>query len=286
MTGGQAVDDKAAEGLLSRTGFQVAGWIVLVTVLWSVELLAAMSTRDSLGGGKDDFRLVSEQVTSALAVLILIPLVLRWLRLFPVRRGAWPAAIVGHTAGSMLFAFGHHVLMILMRVPWYKLHGIDYLWRDPFFRNLVVEYQKDIKVYFGIVVVATAYQMYLRARPGPQAALPDRLVVQTGTADRILPLEKIEYLAAARNYVSVHADGREYIIRDTMNNLRRKLPGSRFIRTHRSFIVNVDRVREVRTADSQQQVVLDSGKTIPLSRGYRKGFRSLLSGGDSDDRLT
>lgn len=280
------MDKDDAEGLLSRTGFQAAGWIVLVTVLWTVELLAAMATRDQFGGGKDDFRMVSEQVTSALAVLILIPLALRWLRLFPIRRGAWASAIVGHTAGSMLFAFGHHVLMIVMRIPWYKLNGIDYLWRDPFLRNLVVEYQKDIKVYFGIIVVATAYQMYCRARPKRQAPLTDRLVVQTGTADRILPLDQIEYLAAARNYISVHAEGREYVVRDTMNNLWRKLPGTRFARTHRSFIVNVDKVRELRTSDSQQHVVLYSGKEIPLSRGYRDGFRSLLSGAGPDDRQT
>jgi len=278
------MEDNNAEGLLSRTGFQAAGWIVLVTVLWSVELLAAMSTRDAIGAGKDDFRLVSEQVTSAIAVLILLPFALRWLELFPLKRGAWPAAIVGHTAGSLLFALGHHVLMIVMRIPWYKLHGIDYLWREPFFRNLVVEYQKDIKVYFGILVVATAYQAYCRARPRPQPALTDRLVVQTGTADRILPLDLIDYLAAARNYVSVHAEGREYIVRDTMNRLWRKLPGTRFARTHRSFIVNVDKVREIRNSDSQQFVVLSSGKEIPLSRGYRDGFRSLLSGAGSDGR--
>jgi two-component system LytT family response regulator len=151
-------------------------------------------------------------------------------------------------------------------------------------RNLVVEYQKDIKVYFGIVVVATAYQFYCRARPKPQAAPTDRLVVQTGTAERILRLEQVEFLAAARNYVSVHAEGREYIVRETMNSLGRRLPGAQFVRTHRSFIVNVDKVREVRNVDSQLQVVLHSGQVIPLSRGYRDGFRSMLSGVRADDQ--
>jgi hypothetical protein len=277
-TEGQALEDRDAEGAVSRTWFQVTGWVVLVAVLWGVDLLSKMSERDQLGVGKDDFRLISEQVTSALAVLILIPFVLRWLRLFPLKRGAWAEAVVGHMAGSVLFAFGHHVLMIVIRVPWYKINGIDYLWRDPFLNNLIVEYQKDIKVYFGIVVVATAYQMYCRSRPGPQSALTDRLVVQTGTADRILMLDQIDYLEAARNYVSVHADGREYIVRETMSNLRKKLPGTQFARTHRSFIVNVDKVREIRSTDSQQYVVLSSGLEIPLSRGYREEFRSLLSG--------
>lgn len=273
-----------AERVVSRTWFQVAAWVALVAVLWGVDLLAKMSERDQLGVGKDDFRLISEQMTSALAVLIMIPFVLRWLRMFPLQRGAWAEAIVGHTAGSILFAFGHHTLMIVLRVPWYKFNGIDYLWRDPFLRNLIVEYQKDIKVYFGIVVIATAYQMYCRSRPVAQSVLTDRLVVQTGSADRILLLDQIEYLEAARNYVSVHADGREYVVRDTVSNLARKLPGAQFGRTHRSFIVNIDMVREIRSVDSQQYVVLSSGKSIPLSRGYRDAFRSLISGLDSGMR--
>lgn len=272
------MNDKATEGLLARTGFQAAGWVVLVTVLWGADLLVKMAERDQLGAGKDDFRLVSEQVTSALAVLVLVPFVLRWMRLFPLRRGAWAAAIVGHTAGSILFAFGHHVLMIVLRIPWYRLNGIDYLWRDPFLGNLIVEYQKDIKVYFGIVVVAAAYRMYCRSRPRAQPPLTDRLVVQTGTAERILALDQIDCLEAARNYVSVFAEGREFVVRDTMNRLAGRLPGSRFARTHRSYIVNVDRVREIRSTDSQQYVVLSTGREVPLSRGYRAAFRSLVSG--------
>lgn len=277
-SGGWKLGDQGTDRFILRTWFQVTGWILLVAVLWGVDLLAKMSERDQLGIGKDDFRLISEQVTSGLAVLILIPLVLRWLQVFPLQRGAWAGAVIGHTAGSILFAFGHHVAMIVMRVPWYKIHDIDYLWSDPFLGNLIVEYQKDVKVYFGIVVVATAYQLYCRTREKTQPALTDRLVVQTGTADRVLPLSQIDYLEAARNYVSVYADGREYVIRDTMGGLAGRLPGAQFARTHRRFIVNVDKVREIRTGDSQQYVLLSSGKEIPLSRGYRDAFRSLISG--------
>lgn len=276
MSGPEAGRERA------RWWTEAAGWVVIVSVLWGADLLAKMGERDQFGFGKDDFRLISEQVTSAMAVLIMIAFVVRWLKLFPLKRGAWVPAIIGHTAGSIIFAFGHQSLMIAMRIPWYELNGRHYVWREPFVNNLMVEYQKDIKVYLGIVLVASAYQLYRRSRATvPLPAPPeggDRLMVQTGSGRAVLRLDQIDYLEGARNYVSVHAEGREYIVRDTMTNLMAQLAGGRFARTHRSFIVNLDRVREIRAVDGKAQILLGSGQEVPLSRGYREEFEALVSG--------
>jgi two-component system LytT family response regulator len=78
-------------------------------------------------------------------------------------------------------------------------------------------------------------------------------------------LGDIDYLEAARNYIAVHAGGREYIIRDTMTNVSRRLSGGTFARTHRSFIVNIDKIKEIRTVDTGQRIVLTSGEDVPLS---------------------
>jgi hypothetical protein len=297
-----------------------AGWIVVVTVLWGADLLVKMSERDAAGFGKDDFRLISEQVTSAVAVLIMIPLVLRWLRMFPLRRDAWAAAVVGHTVGSIFFAFGHHSLMIAMRIPWYAFNGLNYVWREHFVSNLVVEYQKDIKIYAGILLVATAGSLYRRSRPsksplpgGPTAPDPrrdelsagpvpapatapraedaagptperflaasgGRLLVQTGKGNSVVRYEDIECLEAARNYVTVHAAGGEYVVRETMSKLMDRLSGGPFARTHRSYIVNIDQIEEIRPVDSRQCIRLKSGREIPLSRGYRDAFTEFLTG--------
>ena len=253
---------------------EAGGWLSIVVVLWGVDLLAKFAERDQMGFGKDDFRLVSEQVTSGLAVLVMIPFVLRWLSQFPLRRDAWVPAAIGHTAGTVLFAFGHQALMIAMRIPWYAMNGIDYIWREPFVDNLIVEYQKDIKVYFGIVVIATAWRFYLDRQPGRDGG--GRLVVQTGQGMTVLRHDRIEYLEAARNYVGVHADGREHLVRDTFANLMEDLAGGPFLRCHRSFAVNVDRVREIRAVDGRQRIVLDSGAEIPLSRGFRDAVTNAI----------
>jgi hypothetical protein len=255
-----------------RVWLEAAAWIAIVSLLWGTDLLAKFSVREQTGVGLDNFRLVSEQVTSAIAVLVMIPFLVQWLKLFPPRLDEWPRMVIGHTIGSIFFAFGHFVLMVALRIPWYALNERIYVWREHFVSNLIVEYQKDIKIYIGFVIVIAAYQYYWGSKTTMAQSRADRLVVQTGTGDSVLRFEQIDYLEAARNYIAVHADGREYVIRDTMTNVMRRLSGGPFARTHRSFIVNIDKVKEIRTQDSGQRIILTSGEDVPLSRSYREEF--------------
>ena len=261
-----------------RTGLEAAAWVALVAVLWGTDLVAKYLAAQQSGANLDTFRLVSEQVTSAIAVLAMVPLLVQWMKLLPPSLEAWPRLVIGHTIGSVFFAFGHFVLMVALRAPWYALNGRSYVWRDPFVNNLVVEYQKDIKIYIGFVVLISAYQYYRRAKsvePQPHA---DRLVVQSGTGSSVIRFEDIDYLEAARNYVGVHAGGREYIVRDTMANLSQKLSGGPFERAHRSFIVNIDKVKEIKTVDAGQRIILANGGDVPLSRSYRDEFMRRVGG--------
>lgn len=261
-----------------RVWLEAAAWIALVALLWGTDLLAKLSVREQTGIGLDNFRLVSEQVTSAVAVLAMVPLLVQWLKLFPPRLNEWPRMIIGHTIGSIFFAFGHFVLILALRIPWYALNGRTYVWREPFVNNLIVEYQKDIKIYIGFVIVISTYQYFRRSKTAGTQSYVDRLIVQSGTGDTVLRLEQIDYLEAARNYIAVHAGGREYIVRDTMVNVSRKLSGGSFARTHRSFIVNIDKVKEIRAHDSGQRIILTSGEDVPLSRSYRDEFTRKIGG--------
>ena len=269
---------KSASRTKLRTLLEAGALLLLVTVLWGTDLLAKLAERDQTGVGKDTFRLVSEQVTSAVAVLIMVLFLVQWLKLFPLRRDEWARAIIGHTIGSVIFAFGHFALMVVLRIPWYALNGKTYVWRDPFVSNLIVEYQKDIKIYIGFVVVIAAYQYYRRSRTRDPQDVPNRLVVQTGTGESVLRFEDIDFLKSDRNYIAVFAGGREYVIRDTMSNVMQRLPGQHFLRTHRSFIVNIDKIREIRTVDAGQRVFLESGDDVPLSRSYREDFSRRIGG--------
>jgi DNA-binding LytR/AlgR family response regulator len=132
-----------------------------------------------------------------------------------------------------------------------------------------------------MLAVITAYQYMRRAGRKPESSTPTtsegRLLVQTGRGDALLHFDEIDYLEGARNYVTVHAGDREYVVRDTMANLLDKLATGPFVRTHRSYIVNIDRAREIRCVDSAFSVLLRSGREVPLSRGYRDAFKARFS---------
>ncbi len=109
-----------------------------------------------------------------------------------------------------------------------------------------------------------------RARGDLAADEPlSRLVVRARDVYVILKAEEIEYLEAAANYVDVHARGKTYLIRSTISGLERKLDRSRFARIHRSTIVNVDRVAEIRSdAHGDYEVRMTSGQVLRMTRGY------------------
>ena len=258
-----------------RTVMEAMAWVVAVAVLWGVDLLTKIAERDVSGVGKDNFRLVTEQYTSGLAVLCMLVFVVYWLRLFPLRKETWLQAIVGHAMGTAFFAFGHYSLIVLFRSIAYSFSQHNYTWRPDFVSNLIVEYQKDIKIYLGAIVVISAYQIYRATRDSvaPPQIAEQKMIVQTGNGDAVVRYVDIDYLEAARNYVVVHVGEREYLLRDTITNLARELANGPFVRTHRSFIANVDKIAEIKTAGSAYRITMNDGSEVPLSRSYRDEVR-------------
>ncbi len=107
---------------------------------------------------------------------------------------------------------------------------------------------------------------------------PDRFVVKSGGRIIVLHGDEIDWILAAANYVRIHGSGREYLVRDTLNSFEKKLRPSKFLRIHRSIIVNVDRIRELQPCNkSEYIVVLRDGKELPLGRSYRDPVESFLA---------
>ncbi len=90
---------------------------------------------------------------------------------------------------------------------------------------------------------------------------------------RLLYLEpdELDYVESAGNYLKVHVDREVYLLRETMSGLCERLDPARFVRIHRSFIVNTHHVREVRLlpGGSDYEIVLRSGVQLPVGRSYR-----------------
>ena len=98
-----------------------------------------------------------------------------------------------------------------------------------------------------------------------------RLVVKDRHRFLILKAEEVEWIESAANYAEVRARGRSFLLRMTMTALEEKLDPAQFVRIHRSTIVNVDRIREIKTSSSHGDfdVILEDDTTLRLSRAYR-----------------
>ena len=104
-----------------------------------------------------------------------------------------------------------------------------------------------------------------------------RIPVRTEGRVQVLDLADVDWIGAADNYVTLHAGGREYLVRDTMGRLERELDPDRFVRVHRSSIVQIDRVKElIPDFHGDFTLVLKSGTRLTLSRTYRAKVEALL----------
>jgi two-component system, LytTR family, response regulator len=105
----------------------------------------------------------------------------------------------------------------------------------------------------------------------------ERLVVRCEGKVVFLRTAEVEWVEADANYVRIHAGQRSYNVREKISVFERTLPEHKFIRIHRSIIVNLDAVAEIQNCGNGEHiVVLRTGKELPLGRTYRERLDSLI----------
>ena len=104
-----------------------------------------------------------------------------------------------------------------------------------------------------------------------------RIAVRSPRAITLVAVEEISHIEAAGRYARVHAAGRQHLAQHSLAELERMLDGARFVRVHRSAIVNLERIRSLRTVDYRDfELVLDDGAAVRLSRNYRARLEAAL----------
>jgi two-component system, LytTR family, response regulator len=114
----------------------------------------------------------------------------------------------------------------------------------------------------------------------PGAAGPeDRIVLQDGGATVVLPPSGIAWIEASGPYVVIHAEGRELLVRASLGSMEERLAPRGFFRAHRSAVVNLDFIREIRPLSHGDAVVhLKDGSRVKLSRSRRARLDAMLRG--------
>ena len=111
----------------------------------------------------------------------------------------------------------------------------------------------------------------------PRRAPLSRVVVKDGVTVTVLPVEKIDYVKAEDDYILITSGGRSHIKKQTLASLEDALPRERFVRIHRSFLLNLDRLARVEaSATGASAAVLIDGTSLPVSRAGAQRLRAHL----------
>jgi len=109
---------------------------------------------------------------------------------------------------------------------------------------------------------------------------PERLLIPNGSEDTFVSVSEIEWIEAADDYACIHIAGKTFMLRETIRQLAASLDPKRFVRVHRSAIVNVNQVRKIlRDGRTEGWLLLANGQRIKMSK---IGWQNLLSGTNSD----
>jgi LytTr DNA-binding domain len=227
------------------------------------------------------------EYSSALLLLALLPAQLAFDRRFPFQAATWQRALTAHLLATVPYSLLHVFGMVGLRHLAYGAVGSRYdfgYWP----KELLYEYLKDVRTYASTITIVYLYRLLLlrlqgeaRLLTAPDTGLPaeaierpNRFLVRKLGAEFLVAAQDIEFLEAAENYVNLHVRGRVYPLRSTMTAIQDRLDPTRFVRVHRSYIVNLDCLEQIEPLDTgDARLLLKNGSRIPCSRRYRSALR-------------
>jgi two-component system, LytTR family, response regulator len=162
----------------------------------------------------------------------------------------------------------------------FEVHALDYLLK-PFDDERFADALARAKRHLRLSHVSSLSERLLSLLENVRAPEPDREVmsrIAIKDAGRVVFLEvaEVDWIEAADYYVQLHVGGKSYLHRESMQRLEEKLDPDRFLRIHRSAIVNRRCVRELRHKGRELLCVLASGVALKVARSQRAKLQKLL----------
>jgi len=150
----------------------------------------------------------------------------------------------------------------------FEVHAVDYLLK-PFSAARFEAALEHAKSHLGQRMPPPA-ELSRAARPPAQYA--ERIVVKDGVKVHIIPVAQLDYAEAQDDYVALASGGKKYLKQQTITSLEGCLDPSRFVRIHRSYLVNLERVTKIEPYGKDSKLaILADGTRLPISRtGYAR----------------
>ncbi|HVH58968.1 MAG TPA: LytTR family transcriptional regulator DNA-binding domain-containing protein [Candidatus Sulfotelmatobacter sp.] len=156
----------------------------------------------------------------------------------------------------------------------FEVHAVDYLLK-PIGKQRFEEALEHAKRRLG-EKMPSAQQLADAARPSQQFL--ERVVVKDGTRVTLIPIAKLDYVEAQDDYVALASQGKKHLKQQTIASLEACLDPKSFVRIHRSYIVNLERVARIEPYGKDSRLaILSDGVRLPVSRAGYARLQSLLA---------
>jgi len=153
----------------------------------------------------------------------------------------------------------------------FEVHAVDYLLK-PFsaerFQEAMARARERLRAKTGAPMNVEEIIHDAKPKTGPA----ERVLIRDGANVHVLPVDKIDYVEAQDDYVAFKSEGKQFLKDQTLSAVEATLDPARFVRIHRSYILNIDRISKVELyAKDSRIAILRDGTRLPVSRaGYAR----------------
>jgi two-component system LytT family response regulator len=169
--------------------------------------------------------------------------------------------------GAFLTAFDQYAVRA------FEVHALDYLLK-PFdeerFASMMQRVEERVIAADGPLYARRVFTMLATITAANSYA--ERFVVRLHGKILVVPVAEVDWIKAEDNYIRIHIGSSSYLDRETLSSLCDRLDPRKFVRVHRSVLINLDRIKEVTVINGEYELVLQGGIRIALSRTYRDEF--------------
>ncbi|MGJ3700865.1 LytTR family DNA-binding domain-containing protein [Variovorax sp. AFSI2.2] len=277
-----------------RRWVEVGFWVVFMGLQAVFNTMVALVDARDRAVPRATWEIVTWEVSSHLVLLALVPAVVAvQRRLSPLARTNLLRYLAWHAAASVVFSLVHVAAMFALRAMVYSAMGERYDFAG-WTGRWGYEYLKDVRAYLSMVFGIWVYGVFMlrlqgEARvldppepaqpalvePAVPPARPERFLVRKLRREFLIAAGDIDWLQAEGNYVGLHVNGHDYLLRATLTDFLTQLDPAHFVRVHRSHAVNLGRIKEIEPLDGgDARLHMADGTTVPCSRRYREALRA------------
>ncbi len=156
----------------------------------------------------------------------------------------------------------------------FEVHAADYLLK-PFSPERLADALGQARARIGKPAIVSAARLAADARPDRAPA--ERILVRDQAKVNVLGVDQVDFIEAQDDYVCIHAGAAQFLKAQTLGDIEESLDARRFVRIHRSYLMNLDRLQRLEPyAKDSRVAILKDGRELPVSRAGYARLRELM----------